>query len=184
MLQAIKIDENGFFVEDVILDNNNSLTGDVNLVFTPVPNTGFMKPKWDFDNDIWVEGEEQEVIIDNRKEFLLDKIKQHFAVAINNLTNGYTDAEIKTWEIQRDEAKAYDGTPESVPFLSNLAATRGIDLEILVDKVKDNVDIYCKAVSTILGEQHKNEDLIAACESLQELYDYENDFDNTVGLVP
>jgi hypothetical protein len=184
MIKAIKIDENGFFVEDVILDNNNNLTGDINLVFTPVPNTGFMKPKWDFDNDVWIEGESQEAIIKNKKDDLLIKIKEYFKVKINDLTSDYTDAEIQTWEIQREEAKAYDGTPESVPFLSNLATTRGIELEIMIDRVKENVNIYCQAVSTILGEQYKNEDVINSCETIQELYDYEFNFNKESGLEP
>jgi len=52
-----KIDTNGLFVEDVILDDDTTLPP--NLINTPVPG-GFYRPKWT--GKEWIEGMSQEEI--------------------------------------------------------------------------------------------------------------------------
>lgn len=49
-MQVIRIDDYGYFVEDVILPDNADSTG---LITVPCP-TGFYRPKWD--GTAWQEG--------------------------------------------------------------------------------------------------------------------------------
>jgi hypothetical protein len=55
--QVFKIDDDGFYVEPVIVSDNDELDG--NLIETPIPE-GFYRPKWD--GEKWVEGLSQEEI--------------------------------------------------------------------------------------------------------------------------
>ncbi|EHI98056.1 hypothetical protein CDLVIII_1357 [Clostridium sp. DL-VIII] len=51
MRKVLKIDDNGFFIEDVLLENKEITPDDCIEINCPV---GFYKPKWD--GDKWVEG--------------------------------------------------------------------------------------------------------------------------------
>lgn len=57
MKKVLKIDDNGFFIEDVILENEEIIPDD--CVETECPQ-GFYKPRWD--GAKWIEGLTQEEI--------------------------------------------------------------------------------------------------------------------------
>lgn len=68
----------------------------------------------------------------------------------------YADYEAKTWDVQLQEALAYQANPaSSVPLLSQLALERGITLEVLVAKVMENANAFRTASGSILGQQQK-----------------------------
>lgn len=54
-----RIDENGFYLEDVILSEEDAVPSD--CIEVPVPD-GFWLPKWDIQAGVWVEGRTQEEI--------------------------------------------------------------------------------------------------------------------------
>lgn len=56
MRKVIRIDSGGFFVEDVILKQEDETPEDCIEVLCQ---DGFYRPKWDFDNEEWVEGKSQ-----------------------------------------------------------------------------------------------------------------------------
>lgn len=74
-MKLLKIDEQGFFIEDVIVEKIPVIELDGELVEDPLyikencPN-GFYRPKWEFTNNQWIEGASQEVInqIDQEKQ--------------------------------------------------------------------------------------------------------------------
>jgi hypothetical protein len=64
-----------------------------------------------------------------------------------------------TWVVQEKEAREWlaDNTA-SVPFITTLAATRGIELSELVARIIAKADAYSVILATALGEKHKAED--------------------------
>lgn len=73
-MKVVKIDENGFFVEDIIIDDNYVGVGAETIVFKAVTD-GFIKPKWDGTD--WVEGEDTEVL----EQIEADKIQQEINIS-------------------------------------------------------------------------------------------------------
>ncbi|MNW28270.1 hypothetical protein D3C74_50920 [compost metagenome] len=64
---AVKIDKDGFYLEDVMVDN--SFQGTSDIIIVPVP-PGFNLPKWD--GEVWVEG--KDVGLDSYKDALIKQL--------------------------------------------------------------------------------------------------------------
>ena len=64
-----------------------------------------------------------------------------------------------TWVVQEKEARDWlvDNTAR-VPFITTLAATRGVELSELVARIIAKADAYAVMLATALGEKHKAED--------------------------
>jgi len=75
-----------------------------------------------------------------------------------------------SWERQKTEADLYmaDNTTD-VPFISTLAAARGITIDDLVVKILEKAEAYALFVASTLGTQHKQEKEIENCTILEEL---------------
>ena len=58
MKKAIKINENGYFLEDVIVEDDFEQTE--NIITVPYENVGFYLPRWD--GEKWIEGKTAEEI--------------------------------------------------------------------------------------------------------------------------
>lgn len=79
MKQVSLIDSDGFYLEPVIVDDNQQL--DDSLIDVEVPD-GFYHPKWDKDSLTWIEGKSQEEIdkitgntIENKRKEKLDELR-------------------------------------------------------------------------------------------------------------
>lgn len=95
------------------------------------------------------------------KEMAKAKINSDYKNAVAELVKGIPNTERETWFKQEQEARAYlaDNTV-AVPFLSNLATTRGVTLDYLVGKVIEKADAYAVAVGTLTGERQKAENAL------------------------
>jgi hypothetical protein len=105
------------------------------------------------------------------KAFLLSlEASKIFASKIKLLYSSYFQAERDTWTIQYDEAQAYtaDATA-TVPFITTLAAARGIALDELVVAILVKAEYLRNSLATLLGEKQKFEDRIVACTTDAEL---------------
>ena len=74
-MKFAKVDKQGFLIKDVVTNKTPTIreirivdgeeveieVNDPHYISTPCPN-GFYKPKWDFANEVWVEGATQEYI--------------------------------------------------------------------------------------------------------------------------
>lgn len=69
MKKVLKINSEGFFIEDVLIENNETLPN--NCIETICPQ-GFKKPKWD--GKEWVEGDVTKVKIETDEERKKDMI--------------------------------------------------------------------------------------------------------------
>ncbi len=86
------------------------------------------------------------------------------------LTGTYPDREIRTFDKQESEARAYaaDATA-STPLLSALAQARGIPLSELVERVLAKADAFAVASGSIIGQRQTLEDRLDACTTLEEV---------------
>lgn len=81
------VDENGFIVDSVTFEEGEEFEIQPNWISELVPN--FYKPKWDFEQEKWIEGATQEEIdkIKNQQPEPneVEKIKQHLINTENAL---------------------------------------------------------------------------------------------------
>ena len=86
------------------------------------------------------------------------------------LTPTYPERELTTFDKQESEARAYLADPAaSTPFLSALAAARGIELADLVQRVIAKADAFTSASGYIIGQRQALEDRLDAAETLEDV---------------
>ena len=105
-------------------------------------------------------------LLDINKQLKLLDIRQNYQAKIDAITAKYAPYEVESFADQRAEWRAWhiDSTTPT-PIVDALATARGIDREVLLSKIGDNV----LAITTIQGEQNALEDRINACTTLEEL---------------
>lgn len=83
----------------------------------------------------------------------------------------YPETEQQTFYKQDAESAAYIENPETAetPFLTVLAATRGIELSEMVQKVRAKTDTFALLSAYICGQRQAMEDKLDACESIKEI---------------
>lgn len=100
-----------------------------------------------------------------------------FQKTIDGLTAGWPEGEIKTWAKQETEAIALQSNPAAItPFLTMIAAQRGITVPDLASRVLRDSTAFSNASAYYVGLRHKARQLVQALpnegsyERLQELY--------------
>lgn len=114
--------------------------------------------------------EEEKVLgLETRKIIKIIKLRKYYQDLIEN-TFPILSNEKSSWERQKTEADLYtlDNTA-SVAFISTLANTRGITLDELVAKILEKAEAYALFIAGTIGTQHKQEEDIEACTTLEEL---------------
>jgi len=108
--------------------------------------------------------------LDFIKEDFLSTARSLLSEYMAEVTFGYTVEEFRTWDQQRDEAKAYiaDNLAD-VPMLDAIAASRGVTVVILANSVMVNSVAYSAAAGHILGRKLGLGDLIEAAPDGVEL---------------
>jgi hypothetical protein len=77
------------------------------------------------------------------------------------LSTPYLAEERETWMIQEAEARAYlVNNTSPCPMVTAMATTRGITVELMVQKIIENSDAFKLAAGQILGQQQKDLDLL------------------------
>ncbi len=108
--------------------------------------------------------------LEEAKEQKLLQINSAYEQATGELTKGVPNTEKQTWDKQENEARAYQKDNASpTPFLTNLASTRGIPLNLLVSKVIQKANAYTGAVGTLTGKRQRLEDLLEQASSSEEI---------------
>lgn len=75
----------------------------------------------------------------------------------------YPDSEIMSWPKQEQEARAYAAATNSdCPLLANLAHSRGIDIDILANRIILKADEYAIVSGSIIGTRQRLEDQLNA----------------------
>ncbi|MGC6406226.1 hypothetical protein ACNO7K_07245 [Bisgaard Taxon 45] len=92
------------------------------------------------------------------------------------LLSGYPQAEIDSFYKQEKEALAYkaDNSADTT-LLKIIAQTRGVQFELLVEKVLEKSNQFSQAMGAIIGQRQKFEDRILATQSIEDLTVIENE---------
>lgn len=89
---------------------------------------------------------------------------------LKQAVSGYPETEQQTFYKQDAESAAYLENPETeTPFLTILAAARGISLEDMVTKVRAKTDAFSRLSAFICGQRQAMEDELDACASVEEV---------------
>jgi hypothetical protein len=97
------------------------------------------------------------------KALKLEEINNAFLNAVSQLVVGTTEHERNSWAIQESEAIAYSQNNNAqCPALSVLSNSRGISLQVLVDKILEKSALYKQYYFMFQGMRDKAEDLIKA----------------------
>jgi len=104
------------------------------------------------------------------KPILLKRNNDRFEKEMSTIREKYPESERQTWYIQEQEARAYkaDNSVET-PFIDNIANSRGIDKDELVDKIITKADTYKAMVGNAVGNKQKIEDLIENIVSIEDI---------------
>ena len=106
----------------------------------------------------------------NTKARKLAEINAACDAALAGLTASYPDSELLTIDKQEAEARALLADPEAVtPFLTPLAAARGMETEELARKVIAKADAFTTASGHVIGLRQKDEDRLKAAQSVEDV---------------
>lgn len=92
-----------------------------------------------------------------------DRIDAAYQTAVNAMTAGYPEDEVKSWSKQETEARAWvaDNTV-STPWLDGAALARGITKSELVSKVIEKASLFAPLHGQFTGKRQKLRDEINA----------------------
>ena len=106
----------------------------------------------------------------NTKARKLAEINAACDAALAALTASYPSSELLTFDKQEAEARALLADPEaSTPFLTPLAAARGMETEALARKVIAKADAFTTASGHVIGLRQKDEDRLKAAQSVEDV---------------
>lgn len=127
--------------------------------------------EWSTQKQAWVDM--SSVSMEAEKASLLSRLQSRTDYFKDQLMVGYSTTEIESFYKQEAEAERYDGTPETAPSLSILAAQRGVQVNYLVSKVKEKSALVSQAVFFILGQSQKLESEIKMITEVRQLLEVE-----------
>lgn len=100
----------------------------------------------------------------------LSEINNKYNIATESLVSTYPATELLTFDKQEQEARMYMKDDSSdIPFLKNLAESRGIELDDLVQRVIKKADTFSNAVSILTGQRQKYEDMLDVATNVEEI---------------
>lgn len=83
-------------------------------------------------------------------------LESNVQLKIKNLVKDYPQFEIETFSTQESEAKAYQlDNNANTPFIDNLCASRGINKELMVQKIINNAAALKAVTAPIIGEYQR-----------------------------
>ena len=112
----------------------------------------------------------QDTSLEAAKAQKLAEINAGCDAILKQAVSGYPETEQQTFYKQDAESAAYLENPETeTPFLTILAAARGIDLATMVTKVRAKTDAFSRLSAFICGQRQAMEDALDACASVEEV---------------
>lgn len=89
------------------------------------------------------------------------QIRNKYSVLMEQVVAPYSDKERETWPTQLKEADLWlNNNDADVPLINSMAVSRGITVELLVSKIKENESAYRTIIGSILGQQQKELDIL------------------------
>lgn len=108
--------------------------------------------------------------LDAVKGARLAEINACCQAALAGLTATYPEKELITFDKQETEARAWLADNSApTPFLSALAAARGLELAELARRVVAKADAFAVASGHLVGQRQRMEDMLDACETVEDV---------------
>ena len=128
-------------------------------------------PNHEWDGNDWViSKEKQDALFAKRKEDLLKKLASKADEIKINLLVGYPQTEIESFYRQEKEALAWQTDKNAdTPMLKQIAKVRGVDFDVLVQKVLEKSAQFAVAIGVIIGQRQAFEDRLLALKTMEEL---------------
>lgn len=120
---------------------------------------------------VWVFSQDMTELLSEAREVKIDILNTQADRYVLELTKAqYPDFERETFAMQKAEAQAW-ATDNSAPTprVDILAANRGVDREILLQKILEKVEAFEIIAMTVAGQRQKYEDQIKAATTVAEL---------------
>lgn len=118
-----------------------------------------------------------EPTLDEAKAWRGAALNREYEAALATVTAGYPQSEQASWIKQETEARAYAADNNATtPYLSTLAAARGITVATLAPLVIANADAFALASATLTGRRQAARDAINAAETKEAVAAVEWDF--------
>lgn len=136
----------------------------------PTPFHQLVAEKW------VISDENQTALLTQNKDKLIKKLADKTDNFKAQLLIGYPQAEIDSFYRQEAEAKAYKANPQAnTPMLRQIAESRGIEFEELVEKVLEKAQQFANVIGAVIGIRQGFEDSILAAKSQEELEQIEKE---------
>lgn len=127
----------------------------------------------------WVISQDKQAeLFIQKRESLIRKIATKTDRLKDSILVGYPQAEIDSFYRQEKEALTKKNNPNAeTPMLSSIALSRGVSLDVLVDKVLEKAELFASIMGGIIGQRQKFEDRALSAETLEQLTDIEIEVD-------
>lgn len=108
--------------------------------------------------------------LEEAKAAKLAEINAACDAALAALIADYPESELLTFDKQEAEARALLADPEAAtPFLTPLAAARGLETKELARKVIAKADAFTTASGHVIGLRQKDEDRLTAAQTVEDV---------------
>lgn len=88
-----------------------------------------------------------------------------FEAAMKNLTSAYPPSEIQSWEVQRQEALAWQADNETpTPWITTAAMVRGVERLEYLARTLSKIEAFSSASAFLIGRRQNIDDAIRAAE--------------------
>ena len=115
--------------------------------------------------------------LEEAKAEKLSEINSKADQALDNILATYPSSEVLSWDKQEQEARNWlldDSTP--TPLLDGIAASRGIDKALLVQKVIEKADAFAALSGAIFGKRQMLEDQCLVADTVEQVVAIEVSF--------
>lgn len=118
--------------------------------------------------------------IETLKYIYLQYSNECYEKISNKITEGSNISEMLSWSLQESEARAYKESKDinQAFFISQLAKSRNIDIDLLVDKILEKSELYKKGLSNLLGYKQAIDTQIQNATTLEEVRSAKFNIDN------
>lgn len=151
-------------------DGIGSLPADTTLIEPPNEHAVWTGDKWVIPADVQA-ALDAKAIEQARtlKQYEINNKAQAFITKAASLDN-VPDFEVYTWPLQSDEAKAYEQDKSApTPTLDIIAASRGIERTVLIEKALQKSKLYELLAASVAGQRQKYEDALKAAVTLDDI---------------
>lgn len=123
--------------------------------------------------------------LDLAKRSKLNEINLKADEALSKVTSIYPMMEIVSWYKQELEAAQYRKDPSTpTPMTDAIALYRGIDKEILVDRILEKADLFAQVSGATFGRRQNLEDKLQRAKTVDEVKAIEVDYSDISSKIP